>query len=302
VGFRPFIHRLAVSEGLGGFVRNTGEGASMEVEGAAQALERFLARLDAEITPPARIHARRSGHIPAQGEQEFAIAASTCTGARSALVLPDLASCAECLSELFNPLDRRYRYPFTSCVHCGPRYSIIEVVPYDRARTSMRQFAMCALCQSEYEDPASRRFHAETNACADCGPQIALCDRAGNILATRHQALTAAADRLRQGQILALKGLGGFQLLVDARNESAVRRLRERKRRPAKPFAMMVASLADALRLVEASAEETRLLCSVAAPIVLLRAQSNAAQIAPSVAPANHAAVYPLASSVAERI
>lgn len=287
VGFRPFIHRLAVSEGLGGFVRNTGEGASMELEGPAQALERFLVRLDAQIAPPALIHARQFCHIAAQGEQEFVIVASVCTGERSALVLPDLASCAECLSELFNPLDRRYHYPFTTCVHCGPRYSIIEAVPYDRTRTSMRQFAMCTLCQSEYDDPLSRRFHAETNACPNCGPQIALWDRAGNILTTRHSALTAAADRLRQGQILALKGLGGFQLLVDARNECSVRRLREYKRRLAKPFALMVPSLADALTVTEICAEEARLLCSASAPIVLLRARSNVGQIAPSVAPAN---------------
>jgi hydrogenase maturation protein HypF len=287
VGFRPFVHRLAVSEGLGGFVRNTGEGASVEIEGHEHALERFLARLDTEIAPPALIQERQSRRLPAQGDQEFVIAASACIGTRSALVLPDLASCAECLREFSDPDDRRYRYPFTTCVHCGPRYSIIETVPYDRAHTAMSQFIMCPLCQAEYDDPGSRRFHAETNACPDCGPQIALWDRAGNIVATRHQGLTAAADMLRRGRILALKGLGGFQLLVDARNEESVRHLRERKRRPAKPFAVMVPSLADALTVVETSAEEARLLCSAAAPIVLLRTRANATQIAASVAPAN---------------
>ncbi len=287
VGFRPFVHRLAVSEGLSGFVRNTGEGASVEIEGPPQALERFLARLDTELAPPALIRTRRCNPLPMQDEPAFVIAASACSGAHSALVLPDLATCNECISDICDPGGRRYRYPFTTCVHCGPRYSIIDAVPYDRARTSMSRYAMCPACQTEYDDPGSRRFHAETNACPDCGPQIALWNGAGLLLASRNQALTAAADMLRRGQILALKGLGGFQLLVDARDEAAVRRLRERKRRPAKPFAVMVASLAEALGVAELSAEERRLLCSAAAPIVLLRALLNGPQIASNVAPAN---------------
>ena len=234
VGFRPFVHRLAVSEGLGGFVRNTGQGVSLEVEGPEQALDRFLARLDAEIRPPAGIYDRQVLRLAAQGERAFVIAPSADSDERSAVVLPDLATCPECLREIFDPDDRRYRYPFTTCSHCGPRYSIIAAVPYDRARTTMRCFPMCAICQAEYDDPGSRRFHAETNACPDCGPQLALWDAAGNILAIRHQALCDTAEALRRGQIVALKGLGGFQLLVDARNEAAVRLLRVRKRRPGK--------------------------------------------------------------------
>jgi hydrogenase maturation protein HypF len=287
VGFRPFIHRLAMSEGLGGFVCNTGAGVLLEVEGGAQALDRFLARLDAEITPPARIHERQASWVPVQGELDFVISPSVPSGRRSAVVLPDLATCSDCLKEIFDPDDRRYRYPFATCVHCGPRYSIVEAVPYDRARTTMRHFPMCTACQAEYDDPGSCRFHVEANACPDCGPQIVLWDAAGNALASSHHALKGAADALRQGRIVALKGLGGFQLLVDARNDAAVRRLRDRKRRPAKPFALMVRTFADALAITNICAEEKQLLCSAAAPIVLLRARSDSALVAPSVAPSN---------------
>ncbi|MGF6812952.1 hydrogenase maturation protein HypF [Paraburkholderia sp. Clong3] len=287
VGFRPFVHRLAVGEGLGGFVRNTGEGVSLEVEGAPQALERFLARLDAEIAPPAAIHQRQSCRLPAQGEQDFVIAPSATGGPRSAMVLPDLAVCPECLGELCDPNDRRYLYPFTTCVHCGPRYSLIEAVPYDRSRTAMRHFPMCAGCRNEYSEPASRRFHAETNACPECGPQLALWDTAGAVLGERHQALRSAAEAVRQGLIVALKGLGGFQLIADARSDTAVRRLRERKTRPAKPFAVMVRSLADASMVAELSEIEQRLLCSAAAPIVLVKARADLPGIARGIAPAN---------------
>lgn len=287
VGFRPFVHRLAVSEGLAGYVRNTGAGVALEVEGEGPALARFLARLDTEIEPPARVDGRGANWLPVTGDHNFAIEESAFEGGRSARVLPDLATCPDCRREMLDPADRRYRYPFTTCVHCGPRYSVIEAIPYDRARTSMRLFPMCAACQAEYSDPRSRRFHAETNACPDCGPQLALWDTAGHVLATRQDALDGVAEALRQGQLVALKGLGGFQLLVDARNESAVIRLRERKRRPTKPFALMAASLADASEIASVSAEEAALLSSAAAPIVLVRVRADASLIAPSVAPAN---------------
>ncbi|MFC5581137.1 carbamoyltransferase HypF [Rhodanobacter terrae] len=287
VGFRPFVHRLATSEGLGGFVRNTGAGVSLEIEGPAQAIERFLDRLDAEIAPPAAIHARQLHRLSVREERAFAIVASASDGECSALVMPDLATCAACLAELLDPADRRYRYPFTTCMHCGPRYSIIEAVPYDRHRTTMRRFAMCTRCRDEYEDPASRRFHAETNACPDCGPQLALWNRQGEVVATAHQALLQVADALRRGDIVALKGLGGFQLLVDARNEAAVRRLRERKARPGKPFALMVPSLGEARAIAQIGHGEEQRLVSGAAPIVLLRASPAPTSIAPGVAPAN---------------
>ncbi|MGO9359524.1 MAG: carbamoyltransferase HypF [Xanthobacteraceae bacterium] len=285
VGFRPFIHRLAVAEGLGGFVRNTGEGAALEVEGPPPAVERFLRRLDAEIRPPAGIHDRRASWLPPDGNRAFVIAPSIVGGERPAVVLPDLATCADCLVEILDPQNRRYRYPFTTCIHCGPRYSIIEAIPYDRARTVMRHFPMCAACRSEYDDPRSRRFHAETNACPACGPRLALLDAGGNACATGDRSLVAAAAALRGGKVVAVMGLGGFQLFVDARDEAAVRRLRDRKRRPAKPFAIMVSTIAEVREITDVTIEEQRLLSSAAAPIVLLRGRADAAVISPGVAP-----------------
>lgn len=287
VGFRPFVHRLAVSEGLGGFVRNTGEGVSIEVEGSPQAIERFLARLDAEIAPPAAIHQRQSRRLPVQGKQGFLIARSAAGSRRSVMVLPDLAVCPECLGEISDPNDRRHLYPFTTCVRCGPRYSLIEALPYDRLRTAMRHFPMCAACRKEYDEPGARRFHAETNACPECGPRLSLWDTAGTVLAERHQALRLAGDAVRKGLIVALKGLGGFQLIVDARSDTAVRRLRERKARPAKPFAIMVRTVADASTVADLSEVEQRLLCSAAAPIVLAKSRTGVSVVTPGVAPAN---------------
>ena len=287
VGFRPFVHRLAVGEGLAGFVRNTGEGASLEIEGVASAVERFLRRLDAEIRPPAGIRERRASWLSPEGERAFVIASSSAGGERPALVLPDLATCPECLAEILDPADRRHRFPFTTCTNCGPRYSIIEATPFDRARTSMRHFPMCVACQAEYRDPASRRFHAETNACPACGPQLTLLDPAGRPVAAGNQALMAATEAVGNGKIVALMGLGGFQLLVDARDEVAVRRLRDRKRRPAKPFAVMVATMAEARAVADVTTEDERALVSTAAPIVLLRARTDTVLIAPCVVPDN---------------
>lgn len=287
VGFRPFVHRLAVDEGLAGFVRNTGEGASLEVEGKAANVARFLRRFDAELSPPASIRERRERWLSPKGEGSFAIAPSIAGGQRLARVLPDLATCPECLTEIFDPADRRYRYPFTTCTRCGPRYSIIEAVPYDRPRTSMRLFSMCAICQAEYDDPASRRFHAQTNACPACGPQLSLHEPGGRAVAVRDQALIAVGDALRSGRIICLKGLGGFQFLVDARDRAAVERLRDRKRRPAKPFAIMVGTLVEARAIAVMAAPEQRLLASAAAPIVLLRARTDADLVSPAVAPDN---------------
>jgi hydrogenase maturation protein HypF len=284
VGFRPFVYRLARAESLAGFVCNTGGGAAIEVEGARAALQRFLTRLDAEQVPPAAIDGRTMTPLAPQGDTPFVIAPSREAGIASALVLPDLATCALCLGELRDPGDRRYRYPFISCVHCGPRYSIIAALPYDRARTTMRHFAMCPACRAECADPASRRFHAEPNACPECGPQLALWDAGGRTMSTRHDALLEAVAALRDGRIVALKGLGGFQLLVDAGNERAVSELRRRKRRQGKPFALMLPTLAAAAAIAEIDALERRLLLAPAAPIVLLRAT---AAPPPGVAPGN---------------
>jgi hydrogenase maturation protein HypF len=287
VGFRPFVHRLASTEHLGGFVRNTGDGVSIEVEGSSPALERFLTRLDRELPPRAVIFKRRSAPLAPCGDHAFVVAPSTHAGAGAAVVMADLATCPDCLREILDPADRRHQYAFTSCMHCGPRYSIIEALPYDRARTTMRHFPLCAACQSEYADPYSRRFHAEPIACPDCGPRLAFWNDTGMVTETGHAALLEAVEALRRGMIVALKGLGGFQLLVDAGNAAAVARLRQRKRRPAKPFALMVPSLETAQGLAHVGELERRLLLSPEAPIVLLRARSYNPGVAAAVAPDN---------------
>ena len=288
VGFRPFVYRLAVDEGLAGYVRNTPAGVTLEVEGPDSAIEQFLVRLRREVRPPALIEGLARARLEPTGERGFAIASSSADTAPSVHILPDLALCEDCRAEVFDPADRRYRYPFTTCMHCGPRYSIIAAAPYDRARTAMRHFVMCPACQAEYDDPACRRFHAEANACPECGPQLALHAPDGALLAEADDALERVVGALREGRIVALKGLGGFQLLVDARNEEAVARLRERKHRLAKPFAVMAGSVADAEVIAHLSPVERAALESAAAPIVLVRARKDAARpIAPNVAPGN---------------
>jgi hydrogenase maturation protein HypF len=287
VGFRPFVYRLACAENLCGFVCNTGDGISIEIEGEVPALERFLKRLDCERPPHAAVHEQRTSWLVPQGQQGFVIRQSTKAGVGSAAVLADLATCRHCLREVLDPEDRRYLYPFTTCVQCGPRYSIIEAQPYDRERTTMRRFQMCPACRAEYTDPTCRRFHAEAIACPECGPQLTFWDDAGRTVAIRHSALWETAAALHRGMIVALKGLGGFQLLVDARNDEAVRRLRARKRRPSKPFALMFPSLEAVEQATHVGELERHLITSPEAPIVLLRARSGQTAQAPSVAPDN---------------
>ncbi len=286
VGFRPFVYRLACEAGLAGFVRNTGGGVVIEAEGTAPALARFLERLTDEAPENAIVHNRTVAPRPALGTTGFVVAPSTTEAACSAVVMADLATCAACLREIGDPADRRCGYPFTTCVQCGPRYSVIEALPYDRARTTLRRFPLCTACAGEYADPASRRFHAESICCPACGPQLALWDAAGRVLATRAAALAQAATAIRAGGIVALKGLGGFQLLADARDAAAVARLRRRKQRPRKPFAVMLPDLAAAEAVAVVSAAGRDALRSSAAPIVLLRAHA-AAGLAPCVAPDN---------------
>jgi hydrogenase maturation protein HypF len=288
VGFRPFVYRLAASEELGGFVCNTGSGVLLEVEGQGPAIARFLSRLKREAPAPAAIEHLDFRQLPLIGDRDFFIKSSRSSEPPAARVLPDLAMCQQCRDEIFDPANRRHRYPFTTCMHCGPRYSIIEAVPYDRARTIMRQFPMCAECSAEYTDPGSRRFHTETNACHDCGPQLSLCAADGTILAQKDEALERVITAICEGRIVALKGLGGFQLIVDARNGAAIERLRCRKHRPAKPFAVMAGGLADAERLAHVSTAERDLLVSAAAPIVLLRRRDDTpVPISTAVAPDN---------------
>lgn len=286
VGFRPFVHRLASGLGLSGWVCNSLQGVVVEVEGPPPAVQEFLLRLEPECPPAARIQSCESMHLAPAGYEGFAIRPSEGGGEPQALILPDLATCAECRRELLDPANRRYRYPFINCTHCGPRFSIIESMPYDRPRTTMRHFAMCPACRAEYETPADRRFHAQPNACPVCGPHLELWSATGAVLAEREEALQGAEAALRAGQIVAVKGLGGFHLMVDARDAEAVARLRQRKHREEKPLALMFPSLEQVRAVCAVDALEARLLQSVEAPIVLLRRQARG-EVAENVAPGN---------------
>ncbi|HXX63439.1 MAG TPA: carbamoyltransferase HypF [Bacteroidota bacterium] len=288
VGFRPFVYRLAEELRLTGWVLNSPQGVFTEAEGERPSLEAFILRIEREKPPRASIQSLEYSFLDPKGYHSFEIRTSTETGETTALVLPDIATCDECRAEIFDPSNRRYLYPFTNCTNCGPRYTIIESLPYDRTNTSMRHFAMCEECRREYLDPLNRRFHAEPIACPRCGPQLLLWDEAGVARATGGNALQEAARRIRDGAIIALKGIGGFQLLVDARNRDAVLRLRLRKHREGKPFALMVPDLPAADRLCVISGLERRALSSSEAPIVLLTKRSGQeALVDPSVAPDN---------------
>jgi hydrogenase maturation protein HypF len=290
VGFRPFIHRLATELGLAGWVNNSSQGVLLEVEGPRPALEAFLCRLPAEKPPLGFIQGTETTWLDAAGFSTFEIRTSNTLGHKTALVLPDSATCADCLQEILDPQNRRFRYPFTNCTHCGPRFSIIEALPYDRANTTMKHFVMCPACQSEYDNPRDRRFHAQPNACPVCGPQLEFWED-GQVQA-QHEALRAAAAALRAGKILAVKGIGGFHLMVDARNDPAVRLLRERKHREEKPFALLFPTLDGIRQVCETSPAEERLLVSPAAPIVLL-AKIGRRQGADGIRPAIGDAVAP---------
>lgn len=286
VGFRPFVYRLATELQLSGWVLNSAQGVFIEVEGAPETLRQFLLRLGKERPPRAIVQSQESSFLDPVGYTSFDIRESEDQGEKTALILPDIATCADCVREIFDPTDRRFGYPFTNCTNCGPRFSIIEALPYDRVNTSMKKFTMCAECEREYHDPLDRRFHAQPNACARCGPQLELWNGVGEITARTHDALAGAVDALRAGNIVALKGLGGFQLIVDATNEAAVVRLRARKRREEKPFAVMAASHSQAQKLCRVSEMEERLLLSPEAPIVLLE-RNDTGGLAVSVAPRN---------------
>jgi hydrogenase maturation protein HypF len=285
VGFRPHVHGLASRLGLGGFVRNQTDGVRIEVEGTQGAVDRFVAGLTADAPPLARIETVDAASRAIEGQTTFRIESSDECPPEGPVLLPaDAATCGACLDELFDPRDRRYRYPFVNCTDCGPRLTIIRAAPYDRARTTMAGFAMCRPCRAEYEDPAGRRFHAQPNCCPDCGPRLALLDADGRALAG--EPLTAALAALRGGAIVAVKGLGGYHLACDATREDAVRALRERKRRDEKPFAVMVGTPEAAAALCEVSAEERSLLVSAERPIVLLR-RRRGGPVADAVSPGN---------------
>jgi hydrogenase maturation protein HypF len=308
VGFRPFIYRLAGRAELHGWVNNSAQGVFIEVEGSRTDLEAFLLRIDSDKPPRSSIQSLEASWLDPVGYVGFEIRQSDTGGAKTALLLPDIATCPDCLAEIFDPGNRRYGYPFTNCTNCGPRFSIIESLPYDRPNTSMKGFRMCLQCQAEYNDPRNRRFHAQPNACPICGPHLELWDLKGVVLpvegvlpegsspilpderwspgASRGN-ISAAAAAIRQGQIVAVKGLGGFHLIVAAHNDEAVRRLRELKHREEKPFALMFPSIPPIKAVCEVSPLEERLLRSPEAPIVLLRRKDSALRTPHSALPAS---------------
>ena len=302
VGFRPFVFKLAEALDLSGWVSNSPQGVFIEAEGGRAELEDFLVRLQSEKPPRSFIQSLERSWLDAVGFDNFEIRDSESSGDKSALVMPDIATCPDCLRDMLDPQNRRFRYPFTNCTNCGPRFSIIEALPYDRANTSMKQFAMCPACQREYDDPHDRRFHAQPNACPVCGPRLELWNGDGEKVFGGDKALRSAAQLIRRGRIVAVKGIGGFHLMADARNERTVRLLRERKHREEKPLAVMFPTISSVKGHCEVSTLEERLLRSPEAPIVLLKRLPEArcccepdelesalmcGCIAPSVAPGN---------------
>jgi hydrogenase maturation protein HypF len=286
VGFRPYVYRLASELGLAGWVQNTRNGVLIEVEGDLPVVKEFLQRLRIDAPPSASIEAMNARVIPITEDAGFSIESSTESGQRTLVIPPDLATCSDCLRELTDPTDRRFRYPFLTCTQCGPRYSLINAIPYERSNTTMAGFELCSACRDEYTTESDRRFHAEPIACPACGPHARLWDEQGCETATGEEALSLAEALLRAGLIVAVKGLGGFQLWVDTESEKAVRRLRDRKQRPDKPFAVLFPSI-DAVRdYCVLSSDEEVLLSSPQAPIVLVQKRQDAV-LAETVAPGN---------------
>ncbi len=290
VGFRPFVYGLATRLGLTGWVLNHSGGVDLHVEGAPEQVHAFGVALTAEAPPLARIERVEVREVAAAGLERFEIRHSRAVAGQHQLISPDVATCDDCLRELLDPADRRHRYPFINCTNCGPRFTIIEDIPYDRPNTTMGVFPLCPACQQEYDDPGDRRFHAQPNACPICGPHLWLVDGQGRALvaseaeADNEGVLAEAARRLQAGEVVAIKGLGGFHLACDATSEAAVARLRQRKRRPHKPFAVMVATLEDARALAQLDDAAVEALTSTCRPVVLAVRQPDA-PLAAGVAP-----------------
>lgn len=284
VGFRPFVYQLAHRYGLHGFIKNSTTGVIVDVEGEQREINAFLEALQNELPSLARIDSIRSKKMTYVGYQSFDILDSDTDNRKSALVSPDIAICEECLTEMNDLDDRRYDYPFINCTNCGPRYSIMETLPYDRPHTSMRSFTMCEACDHEYNNPLDRRFHAQPISCYECGPKLKLLDNTHKVLEEGEDALLLTVQSIQKGGIVAVKGLSGFHLLCDATNSEAVEKLRVRKNRPAKPFAVMFKDIDTLKPFVEISIDETNLISSKEKPIVIVskRAQSNMSE---SVAP-----------------
>jgi len=276
IGFRPYVYRLATAYKLTGWVANDRDRVLIEVEGEAEHLADFLAALQNHVPACGHITDCQQRVIPATYQQDFQFKPSLNADSEAALfACPDIVVCDACVAELFDPDNRRYQHPFISCCHCGSRYSIMHGLPYDRENTSLRDFPLCEQCAAEYENPYNRRFYAQTIACPDCGPQLTLCDNAGKPITHGQAAIDDTVNALKDGKCVAVKAIGGFQLLLDANNSAAVARLRSLKQRASKPFALMVKSLAHAEQLCELSEQEQQLLRSAAAPIVLARAKQN---------------------------
>jgi hydrogenase maturation protein HypF len=285
VGFRPHVYRLARERALAGEISNTPSGVTIEVQGPREKIDDFVVRLRQEAPPLAKITGLAMADLPCNDDREFQITASRRGEAVHTLISPDVAVCEDCLREMLDPQDRRYRYPFINCTNCGPRFTIVHDIPYDRPHTSMSVFPMCPTCRAEYENPLNRRFHAQPNACWDCGPRLQLWNRGGHSISVQNP-LAGAITAIREGSIVAIKGLGGFHLVADATNAEAVALLRQRKRRVEKPFAVMVPTVASARRFCEVTNEEEAALVSLLRPIVLLR-RTAPSVIAADVAPHN---------------
>ena len=288
VGFRPFVYSLALRHALSGHVGNDSRGVFIEVEGPEWALQAFRENLVAEAPPLSHIEQVNEEILQPNGDDQFIIVHSESRNEGNTLLSPDVCVCADCLEETFDPADRRYRYPFTNCTNCGPRFTIIQDIPYDRSNTSMAMFPMCADCQEEYENPLDRRYHAQPNACPVCGPQVWLetAGAEGVVTAERDAALVAAQNLLAEGKVVAVKGLGGFHLACDASSDAALTLLRERKGRVDKPFAVMARDLDTVRRFAALSDDEAALLTSRERPIVLLKERPDS-PLSHLVAPGN---------------
>ncbi|WP_419785159.1 carbamoyltransferase HypF [Pseudodesulfovibrio sp.] len=285
VGFRPFIYRIATDNALTGSVNNSSEGVLIEVQGTADQLARFADDLSAKLPPLASVVTQEKADLsPVEDEDAFIILKSTGGLGNSVLISPDVATCPDCLADIADPENRRYRYPFTNCTNCGPRYTITHSIPYDRPQTSMAKFVMCPECQGEYDNPLDRRFHAQPNACPSCGPRLMLTDKGGAIFAQGSETLPRLAIELAEGKVAAIKGLGGFHLACDASSDTAVATLRERKHRPDKPLAVMVPDIETARKLAHLSTEEEEWLTGNRRPIVLA-AKREPLLLSPEVAP-----------------
>jgi len=271
VGFRPFIHRIAKENNLTGFVFNSTTGVTIEVEGDKNGLDQFLHSIQKDKPQFAVINSLEFTFLDSIGYTNFEIRESKKNEKVTALILPDISICNYCLEELFDPYNRRYLYPFINCTNCGPRFSIIEKLPYDRPNTTMKTFFMCAECRKEYEDISNRRYHAQPIACHDCGPQIELYGNSANLIKAHNNVLKTCVEKIYEGKIIAFKGIGGFQLIVDALNEQAILELRARKQRDQKPFALMFPNIESVKAICELTKEEEFALLSPEAPIVLLR-------------------------------